>query len=420
MHKNVEIVLMLASYAVQGLVLLACLHLFLPLVVFWTFRRKIREMLAPPAASGATPPTTEFVLLIPAHNEAELLPALLTSIKAQHYPAQLITPVVIADNCQDATAAIARKAQVLCLERFSAPPSNKMQALLFATETFLAQGLSGQRVVCIIDADCYLDPYFLVELNQSYTRPNAAQAMQCYRYVSNTFTSDVTVLDAAAEALRQCVLSGTRKLMEMDNFIYGLGFTAREQVFRELMALPTYSLAEDKDWKAHLVERGVKVDYCPKAQLSYVVVTDSVAFQKQRSRWLAGHFESMKKHGFQLLGLGLLRANLSQLDFACELLQPPRSLLLLCTVIFGVLSVWAKQYALVTCWVWWGLALTFCLYGLLGLRLVNAKREQYLLIFSGAVLILNVIKSAVAVLLGKGVQTWSATRTSSKQGVAVK
>ncbi|MEJ7664147.1 MAG: hypothetical protein WKG07_33775 [Hymenobacter sp.] len=54
--------------------------------------------------------------------------------------------------------------------------------------------------------------------------------VQSYRSVSNTFSSTVSILDAAAEALRQWVIAGTRKLLGQSNFIFGLGCSMRETI----------------------------------------------------------------------------------------------------------------------------------------------------------------------------------------------
>ncbi|MEJ7660243.1 MAG: hypothetical protein WKG07_11800 [Hymenobacter sp.] len=71
-------------------------------------------------------------------------------------------------------------------------------------------------MVCVLDADCQLDPPFLAELDREFSRPGAAPVLQASRRVGNAFESDVTVLDAAAEAMRQQVMSGTRRLLGLE------------------------------------------------------------------------------------------------------------------------------------------------------------------------------------------------------------
>src|SRR5437016_1594470 len=49
-----------------------------------------------------------FAILIPAHDEEGMLPNLLKSLSALAYPKEQYTVYVVADNCTDRTAAIAR------------------------------------------------------------------------------------------------------------------------------------------------------------------------------------------------------------------------------------------------------------------------------------------------------------------------
>ena len=50
------------------------------------------------------------MVLVPAHDEATLIARCVGSLKAQTYPADLYELIVIADNCTDDTAAVARAA----------------------------------------------------------------------------------------------------------------------------------------------------------------------------------------------------------------------------------------------------------------------------------------------------------------------
>nr|WP_262905953.1 glycosyltransferase family 2 protein [Hymenobacter terricola] len=353
--------------------------------------------------------------MIPAHNEERLLPKLLASVQQLKYPAHRFRTVVIADNCTDKTVLMAKTAGVFCLERHTQRPSDKAQALRFAIEQLPVQAPFPAAVVCIIDADCVLDADYLLELDKMYSQPGAPPVVQSYRSVGNTFDSDVTVLDAAAEALRQWVQLGTRKWLGQNAFLFGLGCSMRATVFAELAALPLASLAEDKEWKVYLTAKNVRVGYCPTARLSYEVVTDAKAFRKQRNRWLAGYYRSLKTHGISMLLRGVKAGSPAQLDLAGDLLQPPRSILLLAAVVLGLLAFGFDQFALVSGWVWVGIIGAFGLYGALGLRLIRAQPRYYLLLFSCFKLMGAVVKSTIAIMLGRGVEAWDATRPESRK-----
>ena len=53
-------------------------------------------------------PSHRFLILVPAHNEERLLPSLLANLHQLDYPAALYAIHVVADNCTDQTAELAR------------------------------------------------------------------------------------------------------------------------------------------------------------------------------------------------------------------------------------------------------------------------------------------------------------------------
>lgn len=400
---------------VQAYILGFSLYVLFSAIIFLLFFPKIRAFYRKSAGALAPVAQTNFVLLIPAHNEERFLPKLLASIERLDYPTQQVTSIVIADNCTDDTALMAAKAGVYCLERATKAPSDKTQALRYAIGRVRTPFPYPGAVICIIDADCELETDYLTELNKLYAQPGAALVAQSYRRVSNAFDSDVAVLDAAAEALRQWVMSGTRKLLGMDNFLFGLGCSMRESVFAKLMALPNTSLAEDKEWKVYLTKHRLAVAYCPTARLSYEVVTDADAFELQRNRWLAGYFQSLKTHGLGMLGRGLRNVSLAQLDLAADLLQPPRSVLVLAAALCGGLAFWFERLALVSGWVWLGLVLAFWLYGALGMWLIGAHLRHYLLLLSSLRIVGVVVKVTLAVVLGRAAAAWTPTSRASQK-----
>ena len=92
-------------------------YLFLPLI------KKSRPHTAPRLH--------RYAILIAARNEEAVLPHLLESIRNQDYPPELITTYVVADNCTDRTAEVARKAGARVFSRFSRTEIGKGYALNF-------------------------------------------------------------------------------------------------------------------------------------------------------------------------------------------------------------------------------------------------------------------------------------------------
>ena len=73
----------------------------------------------------------KYAILIAARNEEKVIGNLLDSIKRQDYPSEYLTVFVVADNCDDNTAGIAREKGAVCYERFDPDHRTKGFALQF-------------------------------------------------------------------------------------------------------------------------------------------------------------------------------------------------------------------------------------------------------------------------------------------------
>jgi cellulose synthase/poly-beta-1,6-N-acetylglucosamine synthase-like glycosyltransferase len=113
-----------------------------------------------------------LTVLIPAHNEAASLPSTLASLIAQSQPQRII---VVADNCTDATADIARTAGVEILE--TVRNSQKKAGALNQALKQLLPGQGDNDLVMVMDADTLLDDGFLASAVEYFTRDRALMAV---------------------------------------------------------------------------------------------------------------------------------------------------------------------------------------------------------------------------------------------------
>jgi len=398
-------------YIFQGSIVLSAGYILIPYLLFVTFFRSYKKIFKTLFIN--TPPVTIFILVIPAHNEERVIKKLLQSIAEQEYSSDLFKTVVIADNCTDNTEAIANEAGVICFSRHTDGPSDKSQALYYGAQLMLQKGWLEDAVVCVLDADCTLDTKYLMALDYAFSLPGAAPVIQSFRYVKNVFKSNVTMLDAAAEALRQWVKSGTRKFLGLDNFVYGLGCAMRGNLFLQLTSMPNLTLTEDRDWKAYLVNHGLEVNHCPTARLGYEAVDTKKAFQKQRDRWITGRINTSRKYSFKMLLDSILKGSLSQCDCALDMMHPPRSVITFFVLLFGIVALFFPVTSFLPAWAWFAILLVIVTYAMTGLWLINARLKQYIVILSGANMIGSVLLSTVKTLLGRNVKTWDATRKST-------
>ena len=67
----------------------------------------------------------KFMAILPAHNEENVIVNLIDSLNKQDYPKELLDIYVIADNCTDNTAKLAREAGAIVVERHEDDPAKK-------------------------------------------------------------------------------------------------------------------------------------------------------------------------------------------------------------------------------------------------------------------------------------------------------
>lgn len=276
-----------------------------------------------PARRMTEPPTTRFMILVPAHNEAAVISKLLASLRQLDYPAHLFTPLVIADNCTDETGAIVRAAGVRVLERTSETERAKGYALRYALERLAVAGESDDAYV-IVDADTVFASAFLREMDAALRR-GVLVAQGQYR-VLNAGEGWAAGLRAVAFALINHVRPLGRALFGLSAGLKGNGMVLSRAVI-ERFGWAAYGLTEDAEYHVTLIKAGIRVTYVPRAVVAAEMPARVRQSGSQQERWERGRIELARVHGLGMLGGFLRTGDVARLDVAVESLTPPLSLL---------------------------------------------------------------------------------------------
>ncbi len=338
-------------------------------------RRQARAAKAAPLA---------LAVVVPAHDEALVLAATLDSLLAQDFPEECRELIVVADNCTDETAEIARARGITVLERISAEERGKGYALNFAMAYLHALPERPDGVV-IVDADTFAAPDFLTRIGQGLERSRAARgfgAVQGRYGVLNVGDGWRAALMAGAFDLVNHIKPLGRERLGLSAGLKGNGM-AFTWPLASALPWPGGSLTEDLDYGLDLARRyGVRVAYVPDARVRAQMPVTAAQAASQRDRWERGRAGLTRERGLSLLWEGLCGRNLLLLDMAIDLLTPPLAELgaLLCAWVIlvgggGVLGIlphaghWATALGVT------GAGLLLYILG--GLRAAGASRAAY-------------------------------------------
>ena len=322
--------------------------------------------------------STRFAFLVPAHNEETGIGATVASLAAVDWPADRVEIIVVADNCSDGTAVVARAAGAKVLERHN----QELRGKGYALELGFAHVLQETRAdaVVVVDADTVVSPNLLAAFAARIAE--GAMAMQAEYGVRNLQASWRTELMALALAMFHTLRSNARERLGLSAGLRGNGMCFTRGCL-EQFPQKSYGLVEDVEQGLALGRGGVRVVAVVDAHVLGEMVSGGKASESQRRRWEDGR----KKLKSEVLP-GVLRdaaktRSVMLLDLAMDLLVPPlSSVALLVAVVVVVEAVRAVVVGpdLLTL-LSWGPAVLLGLYVLRGMQLSGLGLRSVVVLF---------------------------------------
>jgi 1,2-diacylglycerol 3-beta-glucosyltransferase len=332
-------------------------------------------------------PSTRFMIVIPAHDEAVVIKATVSRLLAIDYPAHLFSIHIIADHCSDDTAEVARHAGAVVHERNEGPRTGKGAALSWLFQRILEKEQCD--AVVIFDADTRVDPEFLRVMDWRLAQGD--QVIQGQHVISNpdqgwfpALTWAMFLIDNRFQNLGRSNLGWSAKNM-------GDSICFRVDVLLQLGW--GEGLTEDYHLRHKLLQNGIRIAYEPSA-IGYgeAPITWSRA-RAQRARWLRGTRDTSQQFVKHLLVDGVKSRDLAMLDGALQASFPSYSTLSLLSLILLMIQVLINYFIIHTFpWpligAWAAIVITLLIYPLLGLALERAPVRAYIAILLGPYFIL--------------------------------
>lgn len=222
-----------------------------------------------------------FAVFVPAHNEENVIASSLRSIFAVDYPRGLYDVYVIADNCTDRTAELARAAGSRVLERENKTLRGKQHALKWAFERI---NLGDYDAVVVLDADNHVHPGFLGVLDAYLCAGH--KVIQGYVETKNPEESWVTA-NYAYLFWYLCRLQMIRTKLGLSAWLAGTGFCISTEVLRRV-GWQVETLVDDVEYTCRLILAGERVVFAPGAVVYDQKPAGLRDSMKQRLRWVRG------------------------------------------------------------------------------------------------------------------------------------
>ncbi len=236
----------------------------------------------------------KYAILIAARNEEAVIGNLLDSIKKQDYPKELLTVFVVADNCTDNTAEIARNNGAICYERFDDEHKTKGYALQYLLERIGEDfGRMSFEGYFIFDADNLLNNNYISKMNDAFD--SGEKIITSYRNTKN-FDENWIASTYAIHWIRSIRCNHrARSVFRLATNIQGTGFLFTSEIVRN--GWKYTSLTEDRALTADAVAQGYRISYNDEAMFYDEQPVNLKIALRQRLRWSKGHLQAFVESG---------------------------------------------------------------------------------------------------------------------------
>ena len=289
-----------------GVICIECLACFLP--KRWKRTSKVAQHL---------PKREPLMVLIPAHDEESCLAQTLRSVKSQLRTDDQI--LVVADNCADRTAEIAREEGAEVIERLAPQEPGKGYALSFGVE-HLKNTKRMPRVTIVIDADCTVEAGAIESL--------AARVIAIGRPVQAIYLPDQLVgrtwqnlFSELAILLRNGIRPRGANRLGLPCLLTGSGMAFPWHIL-SAAKLGSGNLVEDMRFGIDLALAGCPAALCEEARVLEQLPSGERAARTERIPWRRGHLITVLRQVPRLISVGFRKRKLAPVTLAAGFVRP--------------------------------------------------------------------------------------------------
>ena len=277
-----------------------------------------------------------FAIFISARNEAGVIGELIDSLHKEDYPDDRYDIYVLADNCTDNTAEVARNAGALVYERQNKQLVGKGYALDYLYKNVVeAKGEDYYDAFIVFDADNIVHPDFLKEINKTFDT-GKFDAITTYRNSKNFGENWLTAAYSIWFMREARYVNYPRMLLGAQCMISGTGFLVSNRIMKKNGGWPFHLLTEDIQFSVNCAIDEVAIGYCDGAMVYDEQPSTMKQSWNQRLRWSKGFFQLNARYTFDLIK-GCFKKGRRLINYDVLMTILPCSLV---TIIMLALTIW--------------------------------------------------------------------------------
>jgi len=263
-------------------------------------------------------PINMYAIIVSAHNEEMVIKNTINSIKELDYPSNKYEIFVIADNCSDRTAQIARDCGASVYERENLHDCGKGYALKWMFNILFHLNKKFDAI-CILDADNLVSKDFLMQIDKKMAQ--GYEVVQGYRDMKNPWESWITLSYSITYWLANRLCQLPRQYLGMNCTLTGSGYAFRMDTLKKI-GWEIETLTEDVEFYFQLCLQNIKIGWAHEAVIYDEQPTTFSQSWKQRTRWMQGHFSCAFIYAKRTFEKLLQEKSLQAFDSLIMLLYP--------------------------------------------------------------------------------------------------
>ena len=334
------------------------------------------SLFAKPIKFPEAPMNKRYAVLISARNEANVIGNLIDCLHSQTYPSELIDIWLVADNCTDNTAEVARNMGCHVIERFNKEQVGKGYALTYLLDQMNESGASDPYdAFFVFDADNKLDKHYIEEMNKGFQA--GFKILTSYRNSVNLSDNWVSSGSALWFIRESRFVSASCMWLGNSCHVGGTGFMFSQEIMRRNNGWKFHLLTEDLEFTMDSVLHGDRIGYCGTAILYDEQPVTFAQSWRQRLRWSKGFLQVFRYYGPALIKRAVRERDFSAVDFT--LLLCPFTVLGIARVLLGMLFAacgfvtWQSQLNSLTGWT---SGIVVSVIGMMGLAALTIVAER--------------------------------------------